>query len=462
MKIRSVEDFQMQCKLILNWKNEHLYPVELFGLSVPYNTADIEKAYRKMALRFHPDKNNGEQQAENAFAVINDAKNYLLYTINKHTMDVSENPFYLVLEKSKTSPLTVGESAFFELLTELEEKIDYSQKQRYVRDEVLIEKIKSAILANKDLLKLETIFFRTVTYLAAQLNDVELFTWLLENGADPLFRMLFGMSAVDIACVNKNYQIIDRLKEKMGEVGFTNMIDEMFLTSTDPRVLEQIIIYLDDKGTPKSRESILAASEENNFLISVLAKLSYITKEQERKLVRERIIGNPALYTAISSDLQSEQFLIVAALAQSQEYSITTAIPYAILEPHFLGAILSLWPSLQRIENVAPWQYRYSRQGSLVAQTCGNFLLATGLTVAILSPALLIPGAAAIFGICLAALVCCELISLYHALKIDQEKGKIHQLIEQNGFFKPSHSDVDGDVAAASYQTELESVVRYA
>ena len=51
---------------------------EILGVSRNSSDAEVKKSYRKLAMKFHPDKNRGDKEAEKKFKEINQAYRVLL------------------------------------------------------------------------------------------------------------------------------------------------------------------------------------------------------------------------------------------------------------------------------------------------------------------------------------------------------------------------------------------------
>jgi curved DNA-binding protein len=63
--------------MALNLQNFRDY-YEILGISKDASFEDIKKAYRKLALQYHPDRNQGNEEAAEKFKAINEAKEVLL------------------------------------------------------------------------------------------------------------------------------------------------------------------------------------------------------------------------------------------------------------------------------------------------------------------------------------------------------------------------------------------------
>jgi tetratricopeptide (TPR) repeat protein len=60
---------------------------EILGISKAANKADIKAAYKKMAMQYHPDRNQGNQNAEDVFKKVNEAYQVLSDDIKKSYYD---------------------------------------------------------------------------------------------------------------------------------------------------------------------------------------------------------------------------------------------------------------------------------------------------------------------------------------------------------------------------------------
>ena len=69
------------------FKNKTLY--EILDVDKCASSDDIKKAYRKKALRWHPDRNNGDKEAETMFKEISKAYQILSDVDKKRTYDLT-------------------------------------------------------------------------------------------------------------------------------------------------------------------------------------------------------------------------------------------------------------------------------------------------------------------------------------------------------------------------------------
>ena len=57
---------------------------EVLGIEKNASDAEIKKAYRKMAQKYHPDMNPGDKEAEAKFKEVNEAHEEILFNIIFH------------------------------------------------------------------------------------------------------------------------------------------------------------------------------------------------------------------------------------------------------------------------------------------------------------------------------------------------------------------------------------------
>lgn len=68
--------------------------LQLLGLDQVHNLDEVRKAYRKKALKFHPDHNPGNKEAEEKFRGLKDAYDFILETYKDEDLEVTDPGVY--------------------------------------------------------------------------------------------------------------------------------------------------------------------------------------------------------------------------------------------------------------------------------------------------------------------------------------------------------------------------------
>ena len=417
--------------------------MEIFGLSTPYTKKDIVSAYKALARRFHPDK-NPSADATAVFQLLDRAKDYLLYTIKEYTGDISTNIFYQTIPWiSKTIDDT---SAFRTLLATFADR---------PTDPDVVEKLKQYILQNNKLLQCGSgkPHYKTVLYLASQLNQVGFFQWLLEQGADPTFKQRFGLTTLDDAIGHDRTLILELIKTKYGKPWLEKTLTETLLATKSSWVAKVSLAYINKHYSPKTRNYIVTASQNNPYLIPNLSTLGYISIEEEIQWLKSKIKeGMPDLYSEMTETQRQNFDLLVATLSQKRTFDVLLYVPYTKLPRHLMYALLDRWPDIGFFRpGVAgtPHEIRkstaYVQSSALYLLVVGafNLLLTTGLTLALVFPPASGLGLAIFLGVLLAITLYSAIPAIYDAVKKYQYTCKIKASLESNGFFKPTPNNLN-------------------
>ena len=78
---------------------------ETLGVSKTATPEEIKKVYRKLALKYHPDRNNGDKSAEERFKMIEQAA---YFRAEKHGFQVDPQANWVAAEKEVDAILAKG------------------------------------------------------------------------------------------------------------------------------------------------------------------------------------------------------------------------------------------------------------------------------------------------------------------------------------------------------------------
>ena len=108
----------------------------ILGVKPSASAEEIKKSYRKLALKFHPDKNSGDSLAEAAFREITEA--YSILSDNTKREDYHFKRFYTYNYKYETEPTVTPQSILNDAL-KLKALVEKADPYRINRDALLMQ-----------------------------------------------------------------------------------------------------------------------------------------------------------------------------------------------------------------------------------------------------------------------------------------------------------------------------------
>ena len=451
--IRSIADVPALCKLIIDWKKQNLFPIEIFGLPESYKKDDILAKYKDLSRRFHPDKNPEiTADATSAFQLLGAAKDYLLFTIGEYTEDISNNVFYQA--EPATTQKYNEERRFSGLLKIFADRPN---------NQWVVNELKKIILKKKELLQRDSgpPLYKTALYLASELNQVEFFQWLLQQGADPALKQEFGLTSIDVAIINGHTPILESIIAKYGKDWLENKLNETLVATKNCRVVYKTLDYINKHFSPKTQDFIKQRLQENPYLIPNLSTLGYITMEEEIRLLHSKIKeGMLDLYGELFETQRRNLDLLVAVLSQKRTKEQLKSIPFSNLPRHLVFALLDIWPDIASFSKfVAGTPYTIKNSPDyLLSSRVGLIVIAVMILIwtTVLTVALVFYPASTLvfsmsFGVGLAMMLYSAINSTLDAIKKYQYKSKIKASLESNGLFKPTPDNVDPEGLRPGY-----------
>ena len=174
---------------------------QILGIERTSNTNDIKSAYRKLALKFHPDKNNGDKFFEDRFKEIQEAYETLSDEKKKYLYDIEYDLFFNI--KSRKSDNNRNEYDDFK--NENLKKEQKESQESFIKLEELEKKVKKV----KDKYELLTVGInKKITQISLMISEMK---GIEERTNKKIVNVADDIKAKDI--------LITRIEEEIGIKG---------------------------------------------------------------------------------------------------------------------------------------------------------------------------------------------------------------------------------------------------
>jgi len=390
---------------IKNWERLNLPPMDIFNLPWVFCEDDVLAAYEETRARL---KNELDQDT---IDILTHAKNFILYVCFSGAEPTADNPFYKASNKSDNR-------SFDNLLVQLIKK-SRASKTKSLDIEQLINQIKSAINENPALInyQLGSPTFKTIGYLAAELNQPDLFKFLLDKGLDPLVKMPFGLNPLEAAFFKRHTDIITLYKQSVPEEKFKKYLSDLLLNHRHVCILNPAYSY---------------------------AKENKIEIPDQNTLISQNFYSLPAAYQDQSDDFIKDHIKaqIITKLLLNHELPKIKPIPNKYIDPYFIKALCQLDKNARSGLGVPSDDLTLNYSIYLGIAVCHIFPIVAGILLipittgfpAILALMAVIVATMAVISLMLDGLV------IYGKVREHQEKNKINKAMKnpvaEMGIFK--------------------------